>query len=170
MSATTRARRPGEADGVDYRFLSADRFDRMVAEGAFLEWADVHGARYGTPRAPVEDALRRGKTVILEIDVQGARQVRRSMPGALLVFVEPPSWEVLRERLERRETESPESLRLRLRNAEAELAAAPEFDRVVLNDDLGRAAEELARILEDTRAPGARGAAPCADPPGGDDG
>lgn len=150
ISATTREARPGERDGVNYLFLGAEEFDRMQEAGEFLETAVVHGNRYGTPRRPVEEALRAGGTVVLEIDVQGARSVRAQMPEALLIFVEPPSWDVLQQRLESRNTESPEALAIRLRNAGAEIADASWFDHRVVNDDLGRAVDEIVRILDGT--------------------
>jgi len=123
-----------------------------------LETAQVHGARYGTPRAPVVAALAAGRSVVLEIDVQGARSVRAAMPEALLIFVEPPSGEVLRARLEGRRTETPEALELRLRNAEGELAEAAGFDYRIVNDDLEVAVDEVLRILEATES------GPAADP------
>lgn len=137
---------------MHYRFLTEDEFERLDAEQGFLESAVVHGNRYGTPRAPVEEALDLGKTVILEIDVQGASTVRAQMPKALLVFCEPPSMEVLEQRLRARGTESPDSLAIRLANAAEEMAAAPAFDVRIVNDDLDVAVSELARILEDTPA------------------
>ncbi|MGZ4128487.1 MAG: guanylate kinase [Actinomycetota bacterium] len=148
VSSTTRAPRAGERDGVDYRFLSEDAFDDLASSGGFLEHARVHGNRYGTPRAPVEAALAQGKTVLLEIDVQGARAIRRAVPDAVLVFVEPPSREVLRERLHRRQTEDDASFSLRMANAEHELEAAAEFDHRVVNDDLEAAVGEVLRILD----------------------
>lgn len=147
VSATTRPRRPGERDGIDYLFLSDPEFDRWAREGRFLESASVHGHRYGTPRTAVDEAIDRGETVLLEIDVQGARQVRRAMPGALLIFVEPPSVEELLQRLRSRGTESDEAVQLRLRNARDEIGAADEFDHRVVNDDLSSAVEALSRIL-----------------------
>lgn len=150
VSATTRARRPAERDGVDYRFLAEEEFDRLEAQGYFLETAVVHGNRYGTPLPPIEEALAAGRTVLLEIDVQGARTVRRKLPEAVLIFIEPPSLAVLRARLEARRTESPEALERRLRNAEDEMEAAPEFDHRVVNDDLEEAIVGVVRILEGT--------------------
>ena len=148
VSMTTRRPRRGEKDGVQYRFVSNDVFDATAAAGGFLEHAVVHGNRYGTPKEPVEKALADGKTVLLEIDVQGSRSVRDSVPEALLIFVDPPSREVLRERLHRRKTEDDASFALRMRNAEAEMEAADEFDHVVVNDDLEEAVSEVLRILE----------------------
>lgn len=148
VSATTRAPRPGEIDGVHYHFLSDAQFDDLVASGGMLEWAVVHGHhRYGTPRGPVEDALARGEDVLLEIDLDGARQVRQSMPDAHFVFLAPPSWEVLVARLEGRGTENEEERRRRLETAKVELAAEEEFDVTVTNDDLDTAVIELAQLM-----------------------
>jgi guanylate kinase len=148
VSVTTRKPRRGERDGVDYRFVSDEGFDAMARAGGFLEHADVHGKRYGTPREPVERALNDGKTVLLEIDVQGARAIRDAVPDAVLVFVEPPSADVLRERLHRRKTEDDASFALRMANAEHEMQAAGEFDHRVINDDLEQAVSDVLRILE----------------------
>lgn len=147
VSATTRAPRAGEADGVDYRFLDRDEFARLRDAGEFLEWADVYGEWYGTPRQAVEEARSQGKTVVLEIDVQGARAVKRAVPDALAVFVEPPNWETLEQRLERRATEDPASMAVRLRTALREVAAADDFDAVVANDRLGEAVENLEALV-----------------------
>jgi guanylate kinase len=148
VSATTRRPRPGEADGIHYHFVSDAEFDRMAESGELLEWAVVHGAaRYGTPRRPVEKALRRGAPALLEIDLQGARQVRRSMPDALFVFLKPPSWEELVRRLVGRGTEDERQRERRLQTARAELAAEEEFDVTVVNDDVRRAAEELVSLM-----------------------
>ena len=127
-------------------------FDEMARAGGFLEHADVHGKRYGTPRGPVEGALRDGKTVLLEIDVQGARAIRDAVPDATLIFVEPPSTDVLRERLHRRKTEDDASFSLRMGNAEHEMRAAGEFDHRVVNDDLEEAVSEVLRILDAEQA------------------
>jgi guanylate kinase len=148
VSATTRAPRPGEVDGVHYRFVSDDEFDDMIAAGKFLEWAVVHGThRYGTLRAPVEEHLAARVPSILEIDLQGARQVKETMPDALFVFVAPPSWEELERRLVGRGTEGPEERARRLETARDELAAASEFDLIVVNDELERAVDELEGIV-----------------------
>lgn len=148
VSATTRAPRPGEVDGVHYHFVTERRFDEMVRDGQMLEWALVHGAhRYGTPREPVEQRLAQGVPVLLEIDLDGARQVRRSMPDANLVFLAPPSWTELEHRLVGRGTEGPEERERRLRTARTELAAEGEFDHVIVNDDVDRAAAELAHLM-----------------------
>lgn len=144
VSATTRPPRPGEVDGVHYHFVDDATFDRMVAGGELLEWAVVHGRyRYGTPRGPVEQALAEGRPALLEIDLQGARQVRQSMPGALFVFLAPPSWEELVRRLVGRGTESAAERERRLATARIELAAESEFDVTVVNDDVRRATDEL---------------------------
>ncbi len=144
VSATTRPPRPGEVDGEHYYFLTDAEFDAMVAAGEFLEHATVHNAhRYGTPRPPIDRALAEGKSVLLEIDLQGARAVHAAMPEALLVFLLPPSWDELVRRLIGRGTESPEEQARRLETARAELAAQDEFDVKVVNDEVGRAAREV---------------------------
>jgi guanylate kinase len=148
VSATTRPPRPGEVDGVHYHFVDDAEFDRMVHDDELLEWAVVHkAARYGTPRRPVEQALAAGRPALLEIDLQGARQVRRSMPDALFVFLEPPSWEELVRRLVGRGTESEEERDRRLATAREELAAEREFDATVVNTDVPVAAEELVALM-----------------------
>lgn len=152
VSATTREPRPGERDGVDYHFLGREEFLRRAGAGEFLEWAEVHGNLYGTPRGAVEEWLEKGQDVILEIDVQGARQVRERMPEAVTIFVEPPSMEALEERLRRRGTESEEELQRRLRNAVRESGEKEGFRYVVMNDDLQRAVEELCAIYEEESA------------------
>ncbi len=147
VSATTRAPRPGELDGVHYYFVDEAEFDRLVADGELLEWARVHSRhRYGTPKAPVEKALAQGRTVLLEIDLHGARQVRTSAPEANLIFLLPPSWDALVERLLGRGTEDAEERARRLRTARVELAAQDEFDHRVVNDDVARAAAEVAAL------------------------
>lgn len=148
VSATTRPPRPGEVDGVHYRFVSPEEFTRLVERGELLEWAVVHGAhRYGTIRAPVEEVLAEGRPALLEIDLKGARQVRRAMPDARFVFLAPPSWEELVRRLVGRGTETPAERERRLGTAREELAAVAEFDDVIVNDDVDRAADELARLV-----------------------
>ena len=148
VSATTRAPRPGEVDGEHYYFISDDEFDRMVRDGEFLEYATVHNAyRYGTPRPPVDAALASGRSVLLEIDLQGARAVRRAMPEALLVFLLPPSWEELVRRLVGRGTEPPAEQARRLETAKVELRAQDEFDVRVVNRDVGQAAREVVELL-----------------------
>ena len=144
VSMTTRHARPGEVDGVHYHFVDDAEFDRLVEAGEFLEYAVVHGrAKYGTPRGPVERALSEGQLAMLEIDLQGARQVRESLPGTLFAFLMPPSWEELVRRLVGRGTETEEERERRLQTARDELAAASEFDVVIVNDDVRRASEEL---------------------------
>lgn len=148
VSATTRPPRPNEVDGVHYHFLSGEEFARRVSEGDMLEWAVVHGrASYGTPRGPVAEALAQGKLPLLEIDLQGARQVRASMPEARFVFLAPPSWEELVSRLVGRGTETAEERAVRLDTAKVEMAAQQEFDHVICNDDIRRAAEELVSLM-----------------------
>ena len=148
VSATTRAPRPGEENGVHYWFVSDAEFDAMIEQGNLLEWAVVHkSARYGTPRRPVELALASGSPAMLEIDLQGARQVRETMPGALLVFLKPPSWEELVRRLVGRGTETEEQRERRLETAREELAAEEEFDVTVVNHEVHAAAEELVALM-----------------------
>ena len=148
VSATTRRPRPGEVDGVHYHFVGDERFDEMVAAGDLLEWAVVHGrAKYGTPRRPVEEVLASGRPALLEIDLQGARQVRESMPDAFFVFLAPPSWDELVRRLVGRGTEDEEERARRLETAKVEMAAEKEFDVTIVNDDVRRAAEELVSLM-----------------------
>jgi guanylate kinase len=151
VSATTRAPRAGEVDGVHYRFVSDPAFDRMIADGELLEWAEVVGHRSGTPRRPVEERLAGGRDVVLEIDVQGARQVRDLVPDAVLIFVAPPTLEELERRLRERGTESEERIALRLSTAAAELQERDRFDHVVVNDDLEAASSQVAAIIEASR-------------------
>jgi guanylate kinase len=152
VSATTRSPRPGETHGVHYWFVSDDEFDDMVAEGSLLEWAVVHGAaRYGTPRGPVDEALAAGNPVLLEIDLQGARQVRERMPEAYFVFLKPPSWEELVRRLEGRGTESTAERERRLNTARLELAAETEFDTTIVNHEVHEAAEQLVTLMKLSR-------------------
>ncbi len=148
VSATTRNPRPGELNGVHYYFVSPSEFDAMIERGDMLEWALVHGTnKYGTPRGPVDEALESGKPVLLEIDLAGARQVRVNRPDAQFIFLAPPSWEELERRLIGRGTEGPEEQARRLATARVELEAASEFDHVVINDDVERAVDELARLI-----------------------
>lgn len=148
VSATTRPPRPGEIDGEHYYFVSDDEFDRMIRDGEFLEYATVHNAsRYGTPRPPIDDALVDGKSVLLEIDLQGARSVKAAMPEALLVFLLPPSWEELVRRLVGRGTEDPAEQARRLETAKVELGAQDEFDVRVVNREVGQAAREVVELL-----------------------
>ncbi|KAA1424167.1 guanylate kinase [Nocardioides antri] len=148
VSATTRAPRPGEVHGVHYLFVDDAEFDRLVAEDQLLEWAVVHGThRYGTPRGPVEEALADGRPAMLEIDLQGARQVRRTMPEALFVFLKPPSWEELVRRLVGRGTETDAERERRLATAVEELAAESEFDVSIVNHEVHDAAAELVALM-----------------------
>jgi guanylate kinase len=149
ISATTRPPRPGEQDGVDYHFLSREDFDRRVAEGAFVEHADYAGRSYGTLRSELDDRVRSGVPVVLEIEVQGARQVRSAVPDSLQVFIAPPSPAALRARLTGRGTDDPAEVERRLRVAEDELAARPDFAHVVVNDELEEALERLTEIVAD---------------------
>jgi len=148
VSATTRDPRPGEVDGVHYLFVGPDEFARMVADRELLEWAVVHGRNsYGTPRRAVEEKLAAGVPALLEIDLQGARQVRASMPEARFVFLAPPSWDELVRRLVGRGTEDAEERERRLTTARVELAAESEFDHVIVNDEVHRATDELVRVM-----------------------
>jgi len=149
VSATTRPPRPGEVNGVDYHFTSDEEFDRLAREGRLLEHATYSGHRYGTPRSEVEPRLAEGRSVVLEIEVQGARQVRQAMPEAIQVFIAPPSPEALRERLQGRGTDRPEEIERRLAVAEEELAARREFGHVVVNDELDRATDELVELVRE---------------------
>ena len=149
VSATTREPRNGEVDGRDYHFLSREEFDRRARNGEFLEHATYSGNRYGTLRTEVDRRLAEGRSVVLEIEVQGARQVRAAMPESVQVFVAPPDPAALRQRLEGRGTDSGEAIDERLRTAELELAAQEEFEHVVVNDEIERAAAALERIVRD---------------------
>lgn len=149
VSVTTRAPRPGEVDGQDYHFVSADEFDRMIADDELLEWASIHGGlqRSGTPAAPVEAALEAGSPVLLELDLAGARAVRVSKPEAMLVFMAPPTWDDLVSRLVGRATEESAATARRLETARVELAAQDEFDTVVVNTDVDHSCEQLVSLL-----------------------
>ncbi|GAA2008471.1 guanylate kinase [Brevibacterium samyangense] len=148
VSATTRPPRPGEIEGVHYLFRTEEEFDELIAAGEMLEYATVHGKyRYGTLRAPVLEALAQGLAPLVEIDLQGARQVRAAMPEARFVFLAPPSWDELVRRLIGRGTESAEEQARRLETAKVELACEPEFDHTVVNHDVRAAAEELVRLM-----------------------
>jgi guanylate kinase len=151
VSATTRAPRPGEVDGREYHFMTRDEFEREVAAGAFLEWVEYSGGLYGTLRREVEQKLAAGDDVLLEIELRGARAVRLALPEAVLVFIAPPSLDELARRLVGRATESEEAVARRLAIAATEVAAAGEFDHVVVNDDAERAAAELAEIINTER-------------------
>ena len=149
VSATTRSARSGEVAGESYIFVTDQEFSRLIESAELLEWATVHGQhRYGTPRLPVERALAEGKNVVLEIDVQGAFQVKQAFPAALLVFVNPPSFEELEARLNKRGTESPEDKRLRLETAKSELLQAESFDFQVINDEVARCAQEVVDLVK----------------------
>ena len=148
VSATTRAPRAGEIEGQHYYFVDDGEFDDLIATDGLLEWAHVHGTtRYGTPRQPVLDALQRGQDVILEIDLQGARQVRRSLPEAIHIFLKPPSWDELVRRLRGRGTETEEQMERRLETARTELAHELEFDHVVVNDELSMTIGKLVSLI-----------------------
>jgi guanylate kinase len=155
VSATTRAPRPGEVDGVDYHFVTPARFQQLIDEGALLEWADIHGGlhRSGTLADPIRAATASGHPVLIEVDLAGARAVKKAMPEAVTVFLAPPSWEDLKARLVGRGTETPEVIQRRLDTARVEMAAQGDFDEVVVNSRLESACAELVSLLVDT-APG----------------
>lgn len=156
VSLTTRRPRPGEVTGLHYLFCDDAAFDAAVAGGELLEWAEFAGHRYGTPRTPVLERLERNEPVLLEIELQGARQVRAAMPEALLVFLAPPSWEILAKRLAGRGTEDAVVIASRLARARVELAAAAEFDVTVVNDDVHQVCERLVALIlshEDSASP-----------------
>lgn len=149
VSATTRDPRPGEVEGVNYYFVSPERFDELVDSGNMLEWAVVHKVnRYGTPREPVVAVLESGRDVVLEVDLDGARQIRKSLPEAIQIFIAPPSWEELVSRLVGRGTEDAEEQERRLNTARIELAAQDEFDYVVVNDTVANATEQILHIID----------------------
>ncbi|MEV0292419.1 guanylate kinase [Nocardia sp. NPDC050710] len=152
VSATTRAPRPGEVDGLDYQFVSREAFDAMIEADELLEWAEIHGGlqRSGTPAGPVREALKAGKNVLVEVDLAGARSVRQAIPEAILVFLAPPSWDELVARLTSRGTESPEVITRRLETARIELAACDEFDIVIVNDEVTSACEQLVSLFVST--------------------
>jgi guanylate kinase len=151
VSHTTRAPRGQEKHGREYFFVSTQEFDQMVLAGSFVEWAHVHGQRYGTSKKMIEDRIAQGADVILEIDYQGALQIKRIFANAVLVFILPPSWEELRSRLERRGEDTPEVIELRLKNAAEELAQAPNFDFVIINELFERALFDLKAIVHAQR-------------------
>ncbi len=151
VSCTTRAPRPGETDGVDYRFVAEEEFLRRRDAGDFLEWADVHGHFYGTLTADVKKALDDGRDILLEIDVQGALQVKKKIPGAVTIFVAPPSMKALEERLRGRSTETEQDIALRLCNARREMGESFKYDFTVVNDDIDAAAQRLADIVRQSR-------------------
>lgn len=155
VSATTRAPRPGEVEGVDYYFVGPEEFTRLIEQGALLEWADIHGGlhRSGTPSRPVQEASAAGHPVLIEVDLAGARAVKAALPEAISVFLAPPSWGILQDRLTGRGTERPDVISRRLATARAELCAQGEFDEVVVNDRLESACSRLVSLLSET-APG----------------
>ncbi|AFR48897.1 MULTISPECIES: guanylate kinase [unclassified Gordonia (in: high G+C Gram-positive bacteria)] len=157
VSATTRDPRPGEVDGRDYHFVSAGEFDRMIAADELLEWAEIHGGlqRSGTPIAPVLAALEAGKPVLVEVDLVGARNVVARLPEAVTVFLAPPSWDELVSRLTGRATETPEAIERRLATARTEMAAQDEFDHVIVNSEVDRAADQLVSLLVGPEQPAA---------------
>jgi guanylate kinase len=151
VSHTTRAPRGQEKHGREYFFASAQEFDAMVLGDAFVEWAHVHGQRYGTSKKMIEDRMAQGADVILEIDYQGALQIKKMYANAVLIFILPPSWEELRSRLERRGEDAPEIIELRLQNAAIEMAQAPEFDFVIINEVFDRALFDLKAVVHAQR-------------------
>jgi len=154
VSVTTRDPRPGEVEGVHYRFVSRDGFQALIERGDLLEWVEVFGERYGTPAETIEEALRLGRDVLLEVDVQGAASVRARVPEAVLIFLQPPSEEELARRLRTRGTESEADLDRRLAEARREMAEAGRFDHVVVNDQVERAVDEVLAIIEPKGEPG----------------
>ncbi|WP_018023963.1 guanylate kinase [Corynebacterium ulceribovis] len=149
VSMTTRAPRPGEVDGHHYYFVSVDEFQRNIDNGLMLEWAEIHGGLQlsGTPASPVQSALDDGRPVLVEVDIEGARNVRQAMPDAQLVFLAPPDWDTLVERLTGRGTEAPEVIERRLQTAKNELRCTDEFNFVVINDDVDHAVDAIAALL-----------------------
>ncbi len=148
ISATTRAPRGTEQDGVEYFFLTKEQFEEKIAQGGFVEHAFVHGNYYGTPIQPIKEHIAAGDAVFLEIDVQGAFQVQDKIEGCKLIFIAPPSMEILEQRLRARATDSEDSIKLRLANAAGELAQAERYDRVIINDDLEKATNELVEVIQ----------------------
>jgi len=147
VSATTRAARPGEVDGVDYYFVTRERFDEMVKDGELLEYAEYSGNCYGTPRKPLEKLLNEGYDVILDIEIQGARNVMKTFPEAIFTFIMPPSFETLEKRLIKRGTETPEKMALRLETAKRELECFKEFQYIIVNDKLEDAVEDFKAVI-----------------------
>jgi len=152
ISATTRAKRPAEEDGVQYEFVSREEFERRRSAGLFLEWAEVHDSLYATPTRFVDEGVAAGRVVVLDVDVQGGASVRRARPDAVSVFVYPPSVDALRRRLLKRNTESAEAVERRLGNAPGELSQYREYDYLVINDDLESAVRRLVAIVDAERA------------------
>ena len=148
VSCTTRQPRPGEVDGKDYFFISESQFLEMIDEGGFLEWAHVHKHLYGTPTKQVLETLRMGKSVIIEVDVQGARQIREKLPQAIGIFIRPPSMQDLERRLRSRGTEDEQAIAIRLKNAEYEMLSIQDYQHVIVNDDVERASSELIKLVQ----------------------
>ncbi len=151
VSATTRPIRSGEIDHVHYHFLSKEEFERRLSQGDFLEWAVVHGYLYGTLKEEISKRLAKGEDVVLELDIQGAHAIKERMPESILIFIEPPSLEDLKERLKRRNTETEAQMAQRLEDAINELKVAGKYDYVIINDEISRAVSELVRIVEEER-------------------
>lgn len=154
VTATTRPRRPGEVDGVDYRFITEPRFKQLLADGEFLEHAEVYGRYYGVPRGPLREALAEGRDAIVKVDVQGAATIRRLVPDAFLIFIAPPSMEELHRRLTTRKTETPEQLAIRFRTAQSEMEEATKFDKVIVNATgaLDRTVAEIVEAIREQRS------------------
>jgi guanylate kinase len=154
VTATTRPKRPGETDGLDYLFITVEQFERWLAEGEFLEHALVYGRYYGVPRGPLRNALAQGRDAIVKVDVQGAATIRRLVPDAFLIFIAPPSMEELERRLTARKTETPEQIALRFQTARSEMTEASKFDRVIVNDtgQLARTVADIVSAIRDQRA------------------
>ena len=148
VSATTRAKRPGEVEGKDYYFLSPEEFSRRVEQGGFLEWAQVHQHRYGTPKQPIMEHLQKGESVLLDLDTQGALQLKKIVPAAVLIFLKPPSLEALKERLRARGTDSEEVIERRFARASQELAESGKYDYIVVNEDLEQAKKSLKTMIQ----------------------
>lgn len=151
VSCTTRKPREGEIDGRDYHFISVDEFKHEIAENMFIEWAEVHGNFYGTSRTFIEPLLEQGKDVMLEIDVQGALQVKKKMPECVTVFLSPPSMQILEKRLRGRGSNDEEDIKLRMKNAEIEMSYANSYDHKIINDDVDKASEELINLINSYR-------------------
>jgi guanylate kinase len=150
VSCTTRSPRVAEHQGVDYHFVDRDTFMSMRQDGEFVEWAEVHGELYGTPRQPLKEAVERGLDIVLDIDVQGGLAIKDAFPEAVTIFLLPPSFEVLKERLAGRGTDSPEQIRIRLENARNELSYKDRYDHHIINDEVSKALDELAKLIHST--------------------
>ncbi|MDD5094579.1 MAG: guanylate kinase [Dehalococcoidia bacterium] len=155
ITATTRPKRPGETDGIDYLFVTREKFEKMIDNGELLEWANVYGNFYGVPKQPIEKALGEGRDAIVKVDIQGAATIKRNAPGAVSIFIAPPSMEDLQRRLSNRKTESKESLDLRLNTAREEMAQQSAFDHVVIsyNKQINRAVAEIETIIQEGNPP-----------------